>query len=178
MERDPGTWHTYTKYIFYEALSSLWRKSSFFIYFSQYIFMYYIYIFGGGIFGSSEIPNFRGKTEKKKRKTRFLGATKHVWQVSGSIWTNRLGHLELRVENMCNVHSCLVTIYINSFMMRSTMGAKYDLILALRCQIFAWICYRHASRITCNRGLVRNKTKKKKKKKKCHDSCSYVLVQQ
>ena len=59
--------------------------------------------------------------------------------MSGSISQKRRGFLDFHAENRCNLSSAFViALLLLSFSMGPTLGVKYDLILALRSQIFEY----------------------------------------
>ena len=75
---------------------------------------------------------------KTKNETSFVngwvcrGFKNTLHQSSGSISKKRREHVDFCAFYMCNLRSNVLL----SFNMESTLGVKYDLILALRSQIF------------------------------------------
>ena len=84
------------------------------------------------------MPNSQRKQNKHAHPslTAQQGLTKHVCKSSGSISRKRREYLGLRAGNMCNLRSCVVKL---CFSVGSILGDEYDLILAIRSQIFEYL---------------------------------------
>ena len=82
-------------------------------------------------------PQFPAKKIKRPSLTGRQGLTEQVCKFSGSISKKRREKLGFCAKNMCDFAQ--LSLSLISFIMGSTFGVKYGLILALRGQIFGYL---------------------------------------